>query len=152
MRQAWRDGDVLKIPLKEATAYCQMVRHPFFAFFSAFEEDCTVEEVISSSIIFRLAVSDQAYKGGRWRRIGSAPLKLEVAKPLMFFACDRVTKAFATVDEVGRQTPATEADCAGLEAAAVWDPEHVEDRLSDYLHGRPNRWMMSLQPSFLRSH
>lgn len=38
------------------------------------------------------------------------------------------------------EDPATRAQCAGLERTAVWDPEHLEDRLRDHRAGRPNRW------------
>jgi hypothetical protein len=34
--------------------------------------------------------------------------------------------------------------CVGLERAAVWDPEHVEDRLRDHRAGVPNKWVESL--------
>ncbi|WP_448115483.1 hypothetical protein [Mesorhizobium amorphae] len=32
----------------------------------------------------------------------------------------------------------------GLECAAVWDPEHVVDRLRDPADGRPNKWVERL--------
>ena len=38
-------------------------------------------------------------------------------------------------------------ECVGLERAAVWEPEHVEDRLRDHFAGRSNRWVESLKPS-----
>ena len=28
--------------------------------------------------------------------------------------------------------------------AAVWDPQHVEDRLRDHFAGLPNKWVQSL--------
>lgn len=39
---------------------------------------------------------------------------------------------------------ATRAQCAGLERSAVWDAEHVEDRLRDRRAGRLNKWAESL--------
>jgi hypothetical protein len=49
-----------------------------------------------------------------------------------------------TADQ-GYECPATLAECSGLERAAVWDPEHVVDRLRDHAAGRPNQWVESLK-------
>ena len=47
--------------------------------------------------------------------------------------------------ENGNVRAATRAECEGLEREAVWDPEHIEDRLSDYFSGKPNKWVDSLK-------
>jgi hypothetical protein len=36
-------------------------------------------------------------------------------------------------------------DCVGLERAAVWEPEHIEDRLRDHFNGIKNIWEESLK-------
>jgi hypothetical protein len=45
----------------------------------------------------------------------------------------------------GIETPTDLQGIQGLEKAAVWDPEHVEDRIQDHFAGRPNIWLKSLQ-------
>lgn len=40
---------------------------------------------------------------------------------------------------------ATKEECSGLERSAVWEPEHVEDRLIDHFENRPNKWVESLK-------
>ena len=44
----------------------------------------------------------------------------------------------------GEITKATREQCEGLECAAVWEAEHVEDRLRDYFDGKPNTWVEQL--------
>jgi len=39
----------------------------------------------------------------------------------------------------------TRKESQGLEAAAVWEPEHIEDRLRDHFDGKPNKWLESLR-------
>jgi hypothetical protein len=41
---------------------------------------------------------------------------------------------------------ASYGECTSLERAAVWDTEHIEDRLEDYFNGRENKWVESLKP------
>jgi hypothetical protein len=33
----------------------------------------------------------------------------------------------------------------GLERAAVWEADHIEDRLTDYIDGKENKWVKSLE-------
>jgi len=45
----------------------------------------------------------------------------------------------------GHIRQASRAECEGLERCAVWEPEHVEDRLRDHFAGKPNVWVESLR-------
>jgi hypothetical protein len=40
--------------------------------------------------------------------------------------------------------PAEIEECSDLEPAAVWDAEHVEDRLRDHCENQKNIWVKSL--------
>jgi hypothetical protein len=42
-------------------------------------------------------------------------------------------------------TPVSIDKCRGLERSAIWEPEHVEERLSDHYAGKVNRWAESLK-------
>jgi hypothetical protein len=46
----------------------------------------------------------------------------------------------------GDEVPASAEQCEGLECAAVWEAEHVVERLSDHFAGRPNAWVESMKP------
>jgi hypothetical protein len=45
----------------------------------------------------------------------------------------------------GEMTPATKEQCIGLECAAVWEAEHVVDRINDHYAGRKNKWLEQLE-------
>jgi hypothetical protein len=49
-----------------------------------------------------------------------------------------------TIYLLGDIRPAKRKECVGLECCAVWDPEHVEDRLKDHFAGIPNKWVQSM--------
>jgi hypothetical protein len=54
---------------------------------------------------------------------------------------------YQIIDDEGNIRDATREETEGLEPAAVWEPEHIADRLEDHYAGRPNRWLKSmLQP------
>ena len=41
----------------------------------------------------------------------------------------------------GEITPANREDLKGLECAAIWEANHVEDRLRDHFLDKPNVWV-----------
>lgn len=45
----------------------------------------------------------------------------------------------------GFMRPALRSECEPLERTAVWDPEHVEDRIRDAYAGRESVWVRSMQ-------
>lgn len=61
---------------------------------------------------------------------------------------DAVQRKLAEIEMAlrrGGEEPASRQELEGLEVAAVWDPEHVEDRLRDHFSGRPNKWVESIR-------
>lgn len=88
---------------------------------------------------------NHAVTGGRWKRVGHKSLSDAEARPPAKFIRDRLTPGRYRIYEDGKMREATRKECEGLEAAAVWEPEHVEDRLRDHYAGRPNKWVESLR-------
>ena len=82
---------------------------------------------------------------GRWKRVGHKPISDAEARPPAKFIRDLLAPGRYRIYEDGKMRKATRKECEGLEAAAVWDPEHVEDRLRDHYAGRPNKWVESLR-------
>ncbi|MGK9337961.1 hypothetical protein KXR65_18390, partial [Sinorhizobium meliloti] len=65
----------------------------------------------------------------------------------VFFKQDRISGKLTAYDAIANaevQLSFEEAD--RLERAAVWSPEHVEDRLRDHLNGVSNKWWASMRP------
>jgi hypothetical protein len=106
----------------------------------------SIQEIIGSPVLFCVAVMDYAIKNGRWRVLGNVELEPKLRKPIEFFMQDIHTGEFSIYKEGGLILPAKQEDIFGLERAAAWEPEHVEDRLRDYYSGVPNKWLESLKP------
>jgi hypothetical protein len=117
----------------------------FFDYFSKIPlSDVTV--LCDKKALFFLGVYNDVITSGRWKRIGKLPIKQEYqASPFKFIQDSLNLEHFELYNpNTGEITKATKEQCEGLECAAVWEAEHVEDRLRDYFYGRPNKWVKQL--------
>jgi hypothetical protein len=78
-----------------------------------------------------------AAKSDKWEIIGNFPIDQSLAIPPKFFKQDVISKKFYIYNDA-QDIPATKEECVGLERAAVWEPEHVENRLRNYFAGIPD--------------
>lgn len=146
-----RDGDLLNIDLGDGRhSYAQVAAEPLIVFFDgAHVDDLSPEEVGRLPVLFRLWVANHAVTRRRWPVIGRFPLAPENREEPFFFKQDAMTGRLALYHSSFAATnwerAADVTECAGLECAAVWEPEHVEDRLRDHYAGLPNRWVESLR-------
>ncbi len=146
-----RVGDILKISLGGGVhSYAQVAEEPLIVFFDgAWSEELPIDDVIGLPKLFRIWVHNDAVKKGIWAVIGSQPLAPEHAAEPYFYKQDRITGRLflhhSSFADTGWEHPASATDCEGLERAAVWDAEHVEDRLRDHYAGQPNSWFESLR-------
>jgi hypothetical protein len=87
---------------------------------------------------------------GVWLVAGTIDLtEADLASPV-FFKKDPINGALSIYvsdaeSGLSHERPATKSEIEGLECAAVWDPQHVEDRLRDHFAGRTNKWVESLR-------
>jgi len=146
-----REGDFLKIDLGNGCQqYAQVASEPLMVFFGdGSADDLAPEDLRRLPVLFRLWVANHAVTTGRWPVIGRAALTRENRAEPFFYKQDAITGGLTLYHcdfaATNWERAATPADCAGLEAAAVWEPEHVEDRLRDHLMARPNKWVDSLR-------
>jgi len=106
----------------------------------------TIKKAYESKIAFRTSAYKYAITSGRWEIVDSKePLPPDLAKPKKYFIQDSITGSFSIYFD-GDISPCTASDIEGLECCAVWEPEHIEDRLRDHFAGRPNIWVESLKP------
>jgi hypothetical protein len=148
-RQRWSHGAVVVVPLGNGFhTYAQMLDDPEYAFF-----DCRTRKELLASIaaihpvLFRLWVSGYAHTTGRWPKVGTAPVRAELQAPVRRYNQDALRPQDTRLTYDGCEGPlGSVADCEGLECAAVWDPEHVEDRLRSHYEGVPCEWTLSLRP------
>jgi hypothetical protein len=145
VRQRRVIGAVLRVPLgKRYHAYAWTLVEADFAFFDLRAESVVpVEEVVRHPIAFRVAVHKSAWVTGRWQRVGKVEPPADVLAPVPTFIQDPLSGRFS-IYVLGDIRPATREECLGLERCAVWEAEHVEDRLRDHFAGLPNTWVESL--------
>ncbi|MCO5965804.1 immunity 26/phosphotriesterase HocA family protein [Sinorhizobium meliloti] len=123
--------------------------HALFAFLDGvFEREEPVQDVRDQAVLFKLWVMDSAAKSGRWPIVGKVELPTASALDgAVFFKQDRISGKLTAYDAIANaevRLSFEEAD--RLECAAVWSPEHVEDRLRDHLNGVSNKWWASMRP------
>lgn len=145
MRQRRSIGAILRVPLDDRWhSYAWTLPEVDFALFDL-RTDSTVpvEEVVTYPIAFRVGVHKSAWTSGRWLRVGKANPPADLLAPVPTFIEDPISGAFS-IYLLGEIRSAKREECVGLERCAVWDPEHVEDRLRDHFAGLPNKWVESL--------
>ena len=139
-------GDVVKIDLGNGKfGYGRVLPEPTMAFYDLQSDaDVNAEIVVESPVLFIVGVMYRAIKSDRWEVVGNRPLEDSLKREPKFFMYDRLGKKFS-IYHAGKITPASRAECLGLENAAGWEAEHIEDRLRDHFAGVPNKWVESLK-------
>ena len=141
-----KEGDVFAISLGrgEGFAYCRYLTALLTEFFDlSSEEMLPLEVVANSEILFTVWVSKEPFTSGRWLKMGQKQVTYRTSP--VFYKQDPISKRLFLYQD-GREKPATISECQGLENAAVWSANHIEDRLRDHFAGRPNKWVESLKP------
>lgn len=149
-KQRRKVGDILKIDLRDGTfSYGHVSVDPCIVFYGGrFAKDLELSEIIKLPEIFNLSVSNYAIKNGIWPVVGFSEIPKEKQKKPYRFKQDAITGKLSIYHpdfiDTNYERPAALAECEGLECAAVWDVNHVVDRLIDYFEGRPNKWVLQL--------
>ena len=139
-------GDIVKIPLGDGThTYAHTLQEASFAVYDCRGADeLAVEQICSRPVLFFVAVMHHAVKKGRWPIVGHSLLNDGLSRPATFIQ-DPLNKNSFSIYENGEIKPSTRAQCVGLERTAVWEPEHVEERIRDQYAGRKNKWLELLK-------
>jgi hypothetical protein len=148
-----REGQVVKIDLGATKSFARVLEEPLFAFYDReydLENEPHIDDICSLPIAFKIWVMNYAITRGLWEVIGCKPLEVELNVPPKFFKQDAISGKLSIYQPThslapSSERPATFDEVKGLESAAVWDPQHVEDRLRDHFAHRPNRWVESLK-------
>jgi hypothetical protein len=146
-RQRRKVGAFVKIRLdRRWHSYARILDEAVFAFYdSRADKELSIDEICSKPILFKIPVMNSAVTRGRWKIIGYLSLEPELKELPKFFIQDELDPAKFFIYHKGEAYPVTREECEGLEREAVWDAEHVEDRLRDYYKGVPNRIVESLK-------
>ena len=146
-------GQFVEVELGDGNkTYGRVLSEPLFAFYdlraATAESSPELPRLAALPVIFRIWVMNHAVTRGRWQVLGSLPLPRDLEASPNFFKQDTTNGRLSIYNDdlaPNYERPATRGECEGLERAAVWEPEHVEERLRDHFEGRPNRWLQSLQ-------
>lgn len=141
-----RIGDVVKIPLEDGSScFGRVLDEPLVAFYDIKTDlQPSIDEIVRLPVLFKVWVMNHAITSGRWEVIGHHDVDNALMEPVRFFKQDPITKEvciYLNSEEIA----ATREQCKDLERAAVWNPEHIEDRLRDHYLGVPNKWVESLK-------
>jgi hypothetical protein len=146
-RRTYSPGAFVRIPLADGSyGYGQLLEFPYASFFDlrTTEPTANLDAIASASVMFTLAVHKSILD--RWEVIGQRPLSEAMNRSFERFIQHPADPSNCRiVDRAGRERRATPAECVGLEPVAVWEPNHVEDRLLDAFMHRPNKWVESMK-------
>lgn len=146
---------MVRIPLGDGlVGWGRQLRNVRVEFYDRFDDEDDAErieprQVVGGKVAFTVAVMDRAFRrSSDWTLLDVVPLsQLEESAVYRSFKQDplgALSIYWEHPDGSWGEDKATRAQCADLERSAVWDPEHVEDRLRDHHAGRSNKWAESL--------
>jgi hypothetical protein len=140
MPRLYKPGSFLRIPLADGSfGYGRVLKMPHDAYYDyrTGTADSDLDRIASMPILFKLAVRHMAERG--WEAIGWRRLEEQFSQPIVQFMQDIGNFRDCTIfDTAGNSRRAEPQECIGLECAAVWEEENVEERLLDIFMGRPN--------------
>jgi hypothetical protein len=141
-------GDIFRVQLDDGRhSYAVALTHPLFGFLDIItDSEIPVHSIEKQKIIFAVWVMDYAIKDGVWKKVGHTEQSKEF-DDYRFFKQDMITGRLTSYsDKDGTEFPIDYETASTLEAAAVWDPHHVEERIRDHFAGKPNKWVDRLKP------
>ena len=132
------EGAIFEIPISGGRfAYAQALGEPLIGIYEGcFSDPQAAESIASHPFRLRLWVHRDAFK--RWRQIGNAPIPVD-ANDQWFYIQDALTKSVELYQHGTGHRRQVDAPLSDFEAAAIWDPEQIEERLADEASGHPNR-------------
>jgi hypothetical protein len=140
MPRLYKPGSFLRIPLADGSfGYGRVLKLPHDAYYNYRTEtaDSDLERIASQPILFKISVRHMEERG--WELIGWRRLEEQFSQPIVQFMQDIGNFRDCTIfDTAGHSKRAEPQECIGLESAAIWEEENVEERLLDTFMGRPN--------------
>lgn len=122
-------GDIYCIPLPNGKfAFGRIYRDACIAIYKQIS-DSPDDIPLREEYQFIVGVYEDVLKSGRWKKVSSRPFKnaLESWPPPMC-VIDSITGNYSIYYR-GEFRPSTSDECSKIEAAAVWEAEHIIDRI-----------------------
>lgn len=144
-------GNIIKIKLDENTSgVARVIGDSFIEFYDILladaQSDINLTMLDNSKVIFTLSVHKSWVKNPGWELTGTDTDNIP-RPPRQFMQNIANANDIKIVDPSGGIIPTTKEEVLseGLERVAVWEVNHIEDRLRDYFAGKPNIWLEHLK-------
>jgi hypothetical protein len=139
-KQESKTGTFVRLTLADGSfGYGRLLEPPHVAFYNhrTTDPDSDLDRIASKPVLFKIAVNLLALN--EWDFIGWRALEDHLTQPLVQFRQDVGDfRRCIIFDTAGNKRAADPRECVGLERAAVWEKDAVEERLLDAFMGRPN--------------
>ena len=146
VRQRITEGAILEINIEgEYFVYAQILSkglgYAFFDFKSS-KKIIDFSTLLNCKVLFIITVYNDVVTKGIWLKVGKLPIRNDlILQPMKFIQDSLNSNKFELYNpNTGEITRATREQCKGLECAAVWEANHVVDRIRDYYLGVSNIW------------
>lgn len=148
MRQKETIGAFVRVPIDETYhTYGRIINNLVYAFYD-FRTESEISDfklIEKSNILFKLIVHRSAVTKGYWKIIGLQELPEDLKIPVPFFTQTIGNHNDCSIVTDGNSIKVEPIDCIGLERLAVWEHDHVEQRLKDYYNGVRNNYAYALR-------
>jgi hypothetical protein len=145
------EGAILEICIdNQYYVYAQILTKGLgYAFFD-FKSETKIKDLNllqKANILFIVMVYNDIITKGVWVKVGKLPIRNDLlVQPMKYIQDIQNPNSFELYNpNTGEITKATREQCEGLEYAAVWEANHVEDRIRDYYLDVPNIWVEQLK-------
>lgn len=147
-QKKWQTDTLIGKELDDGwTYYARLLEFPWVAFYRHRTKGQSHEfgAIAPAPVLFTIAAHQSLLARNEWKPIGRLPADPAIRRPhaQAMFNDPRGCRIINDQNVVRWATP---KECEGLEPAAVWEPEHIADRLKDEFAGRPNRWLTEMLP------
>ncbi|MBW1617528.1 MULTISPECIES: immunity 26/phosphotriesterase HocA family protein [Empedobacter] len=148
-------GSILEISIDNRYyIYAQILGKSSYVFFDYKSVDKIVDLNLlkDKKILFIISVFDQIITKGEWPKVGKLDIRKELEVLPMNFIQDALNPTNFELynPNTGEIVPITKNEIIGLERAAVWDKNHVEDRVRDFYNNVPCVWLENDRELFNR--
>lgn len=146
-RQRITEGAILEIAIEGGYyVYSQILLECLgYAFFDyrAYNQIKEVGILETKNILFILMVYDDVITSGHWKKVGKLRIREDLKiQPNKFIYHKGENPEYEIYNpNTGEIRRSTKEQVKGLECAAVWEANHVEDRIRDHYLGVPCIWM-----------
>lgn len=145
-RQKEIPGAIVKVPFDgEYHTYARVLNYGDLAFYDCkTKEDIgNLKDVTSKPILFKCIVNINGVQRGKYPIIGEVPLE-DTLKDSKYYLAPPVGSNQYRISANGGIRNASREECVGLEPGIIWDPVHIDVRLTDHYAGRENQMLKTM--------